>query len=333
MEILWFRNDLRLHDNEALHAALQSGEQVLPVYVFDPRDFGNSYAGLAKTGAYRLRFLLDSLADLKTQLKQRGSDLVVLEGKPEAVIAQLCREFSATRVCYHREVTSEETVVEAALRKALSIDGVEPRAVWGSTLFHLDDLPLSIEEIPDVFTDFRKQTEKQCVVREQFTTPDSMPPLPVGAPSSEVGVSDAGAIFGVVPSHPSELGVLPFNGGERAGIRRLQEYFWERDRLRIYKKTRNGMLGADYSSKFSPWLARGCLSPRYIHAEVKRYERERARKTSTYWLIFELIWRDYFRFVAMKHGNRRLSLYGSHGTRIGWSRDTAAFAEWAGART
>ena len=83
--------------------------------------------------------------------------------------------------------------------------------------------------------------------------------------------------------------------------------------LRVYFETRNGMIGADYSSKFSAWLAHGCLSPRYIHAEVKRYEKEREANKSTYWLIFELIWRDFFRFFCLKHGNNVFFLGGTSG--------------------
>jgi deoxyribodipyrimidine photo-lyase len=70
------------------------------------------------------------------------------------------------------------------------------------------------------------------------------------------------------------------------------------------------MLGLDYSSKFSPWLANGCISPRYIYEEIKKYEHERTANESTYWLVFELIWRDYFRFVAMKFGNKIFQKYG-----------------------
>ena len=65
-----------------------------------------------------------------------------------------------------------------------------------------------------------------------------------------------------------------------------------------------GMLGADYSSKFSVWLANGCLSPKFIYHEVKRYEKERVANDSTYWLIFELLWRDYFKFVGLKYGDK-----------------------------
>ena len=92
-------------------------------------------------------------------------------------------------------------------------------------------------------------------------------------------------------------------GGEPEALARLASYVWEQDRLRTYKDTRNGMLNVDDSSKLSPWLAMGCLSPRRVWTEVQRYERERMRNDSTYWLVFELLWRDYFRFVAAREGD------------------------------
>ena len=98
--------------------------------------------------------------------------------------------------------------------------------------------------------------------------------------------------------------VLPFTGGASEARGRLKHYFWDTKRLAVYKKTRNGLVGADYSSKFSPWLAHGCISPRRIASEVYRFEDTVEANDSTYWLVFELIWRDYFRFVAMKYGSR-----------------------------
>jgi deoxyribodipyrimidine photo-lyase len=61
------------------------------------------------------------------------------------------------------------------------------------------------------------------------------------------------------------------------------------------------MVGADYSSKFSPWLALGSISPRFIYAEIKKYEKQFGANDSTYWLVFELLWRDFFRFMFKKY--------------------------------
>jgi deoxyribodipyrimidine photo-lyase len=55
------------------------------------------------------------------------------------------------------------------------------------------------------------------------------------------------------------------------------------------------MLGGDYSTKLSAWLAHGCISPRYIAHEISKYESQREKNKSTYWVVFELLWRDYFR--------------------------------------
>jgi deoxyribodipyrimidine photo-lyase len=95
--------------------------------------------------------------------------------------------------------------------------------------------------------------------------------------------------------------VLPFKGGETEAILRLKHYFFETKSISKYKETRNGMIGADYSSKFSAWLALGSLSPREIYFELKKYEAQFGSNDSTYWLVFELLWRDYFRFMMKKH--------------------------------
>jgi deoxyribodipyrimidine photo-lyase len=127
--------------------------------------------------------------------------------------------------------------------------------------------------------------------------------------------------------------VLRFKGGETAGLDRLDHYFWKGDRLRLYKETRNGMVGADYSSKFSPWLALGCLSPRYIYGQVQQYEDQRVRNDSTYWLIFELLWRDYFRFICAKHGNKIFYPSGLQGMPIPWKTDWERFDLWRTGQT
>jgi deoxyribodipyrimidine photo-lyase len=57
------------------------------------------------------------------------------------------------------------------------------------------------------------------------------------------------------------------------------------------------------SRRFAPWLAHGCLSPRHVYHELQRYEQQRTKNKSTYWVVFELMWRDYFRFFALKHGD------------------------------
>jgi deoxyribodipyrimidine photo-lyase len=98
-----------------------------------------------------------------------------------------------------------------------------------------------------------------------------------------------------------ERSVLKFRGGESEGLKRLEYYFEETGLVSSYKQTRNQMIGGDYSSKFSPWLAMGCLSARTICHELKAYEQVHGSNESTYWLVFELLWRDYFRLMMIKY--------------------------------
>ncbi|MEO1634766.1 MAG: deoxyribodipyrimidine photo-lyase, partial [Cyanobacteria bacterium J06631_9] len=122
--LVWLRNDLRLHDHEPLHRALEAkngqSAEVIPLYCFDPSHFGETSFGFAKTGAYRAQFLLETIADLRQSLRSRGSDLVIRRGKPDEEIATLVKELNIDAVYWHEEVTSEETTVERNVEKALS---------------------------------------------------------------------------------------------------------------------------------------------------------------------------------------------------------------------
>ena len=97
------------------------------------------------------------------------------------------------------------------------------------------------------------------------------------------------------------------------------------------------MLGADYSTKFSPWLAAGCLSPRIIADQLTKYEKLEGANKSTYWIVFELLWRDFFAFYARKHGSRVFAASGvSRKEGVVWRKGAAAdaaFKAWMEGKT
>ena len=130
-----------------------------------------------------------------------------------------------------------------------------------------------------------------------------------------------------------ERSAFPFTGGENSGLERLEYFLWSSDCVAKYKETRNGLLGKDYSTKFSPWLAAGCLSPRQIFWEIKKYEEKRVANQSTYWVIFELLWRDYFRLVCYKYGDSVFLETGIMNKRLAWSQDKGKFEAWREGRT
>lgn len=328
--LIWFRNDLRLHDHEPLQDALKANAQVLPVYCFDPRQFGETTFGFPKTGKFRAQFLLESVADLRRSLQQLGSNLIVRVGKPEEVLPALAAQTQAQAVYWHEEVTAEELAVDAAVANQLDAQGVTVQTYCGATLYHPDDLPFPVEKLPDVFTKFRKKMEQYSTVYDPLPTPKLLPPLPAAVDS---GAMPSLTELGLEAPDRDHRAVLEFVGGESAGLARLQHYIWDADRLKLYKQTRNGMLGADYSSKFSPWLALGCLSPRQIYQAIQRYEAERVKNDSTYWLVFELLWRDYFRFVCTKYGDRVFFPSGLRDIPIAWKHDWDRFNAWREGQT
>ena len=322
--LVWFKNDLRVGDNEALFRACEESDFVIPVYCFDPRKFGKTtHFGFKKTGLFRSRFLLQSISDLKFALKDLGADLIIKYGKPEIEVFELAKKFQVSAVYCNEEICSEEVNVEKSLEdKLLTID-VSMEYFWEKTLINIDDLPMSIDLLPDIFTKFRKIVESNLIIRDPFPIPEAVP-VPEELPTSDLpSLKDLG-----FENTESKSFTDYFKGGETLGLQRLKHYLWETDLLQAYKETRNGLLGKDYSSKFSLWLANGSLSPRTIYWEIKEYEQTRIQNESTYWMFFELLWRDYFKFVSIKYGDLIFKQNGIKGTKLKRNENRAKLASW-----
>jgi len=321
--ILWFRNDLRLHDNATLTMA-NTGSALLPVYVFDPRLFGSESGksqlwGFSKTGPVRTRFLIEAVENLRKNLTSLQSELIVRVGKPEDVIPEIARslqsENSPVTVMASKEAAFEERRVENRLRKnLLGIEGPsgppELKLAWEGTMHHLRDLPFNPQiGTPPVFTQYRKIIEVSSSVRPELPSVTQLKPLPpVEVDTGRMPTLDS--LTDEVYPQEDERSVLKFKGGEDAALERIDTWIWKQDLLRKYKETRNGSGTAEFSSKLSPWLALGCISPRRVHANVKKYEEERVADENTYWLIFELITRDFFRWMMVKEDTRLFSWKG-----------------------
>lgn len=301
-----FRSDLRLDDHPALTQALEECSSIVPLFCFDPRHFGRTEHGFDKTGKYRARFLLDAVEDLRTSLRERGSDLVVRIGKPEDVIPQIARSVGARGVYLHREVTFDEQQVEHALDKALSGTGVEAHMLWTNTLYHEQDLPFHIDDMPDVYSDFREAVEKQSKIREPVAAPEEISAVPTGLPAGEIPTLQALGISGISTSVPP-VGVNAIRGGEREALSRVRMYVEDSRGMgkKIVGDANNyAHLGADFSCRISPWLALGCVSPRRIFHEMSKVcaSKNLLLRSSTY---FELVWRDFFRCITTKYSNKR----------------------------
>jgi len=328
--LVWFRNDLRLHDHVPLQRALREADEVVPVFVFDPALVTpDRRRERMRMGAHRGRFWLESVAALRAALKDVGSELVIRVGDPVEWVPKLAAAFEAERVHFHEEICSDEIGQEQAVCKQLEAEGCSGKGAFGAPLLHREDLPFPIHELPGVFTQFRREVEKAWIVRAPKAAPTHIDTPPI----SEPGELPSPDELGFPQTEPDPRRVVALQGGEAAGLERLQAFVFSSEALGHYKQTRNGLLKLDDSSKLSAWLALGCLSPRRVHAEVQRFEQERYANESTYWLIFELLWRDYFKFLSLREGSRLFKASGVGHRNIPWTREPRLFEAWTKGET
>ncbi|TAI46777.1 DASH family cryptochrome [Flagellimonas allohymeniacidonis] len=327
--LVWFRNDLRVADNNSLSEALKA-DKVIAVYFFDPRQYAMDAFGFKKMERFRAKFLLETVAQLQENLKKLNITLLTYHAKPEDILPNLIEKHRIGSLYLQKEWTSEETkvlnLVKGRLHRNISI--VE---TYDQFLFHPLDIPYaSFQAIPNVFTQFRKKCEKMVVVRPSLPEPTAKPiENQIENPTCLPTLAELGLQTFVTDPRSA----FPFKGGENEALNRLQNYFWETKKLAYYKKTRNGLVGTDYSSKFSPWLANGSISARTVYWEVNRFEKEIKKNQDTYWLIFELIWRDYFKYVSMKYGNQIFKIGGILNKEYAWGQDEKLLNPWINGNT
>lgn len=293
--LIWFNTNLRLRDNESLIRAIAENDEVIPFYCLQDQHLATTAFGFKKTGNIRLKFLKESLEQLEEDLREAGSGLVLLNGILEKEVLKLVKKYGAQSIYAEKAIAPEEISLQNRLSEALIPVQGKLKTFESRNLFHTSDLPFPIMELPDVFTEFRKKTEPLVKVRNIFLKPEKIT-------SPAIEAINLSFITVNVKSDPRS--VLQFKGGSVSAHQRLQHFLYDNKAILTYKDTRNGLIGADYSSKFSAWLAMGCISPKEIYEEVKNFEQLYEANESTYWLIFELLWRDYFGFCMEKNPHR-----------------------------
>jgi len=266
---------------------------------------------------------------LKEGLLKLNISLIIDFSPDMEGLVKWINKLGISSIYYQKEWTDYETLNEKELKKKLSKD-FKFNAEFDQFLFHPIDVKKFVESIDDVFSSFRKKLEKNIKVRECSRVPKKLPKsnllkIKFELPTlNSLGYSD-------IKVHPNSA--FPFLGGTNEGLKRIDYYFWKSKKLSFYKKTRNGLLKTDYSSKLSSWLSNGSLSAKQIYWEVKSYEKKVLKNSSTYWLIFELLWRDYFKFVSMKYGNKIFHINGISSVKREWNYDTKKINAWINGKT
>jgi len=330
----WFRKDLRIQDNLSLSELASQVDQLVCVYVYQEEEKDqNSISALVNKeiiGKHRRNFINQTLQDLNNTLGALGHRLIVISlesQEPIDVIQDLVKTLNITHLsaewhCGFNEQSQWQKTADSVSALVPNIKFIQANS---STLFNASKFPFSIENMPSTFSPFRKKVEKYCKVELVNNPLTSIPPMPnLFAFEHSINLDT----LTVQSNHYEKL-----SGGETAAKQQLAHYLWSTDNIGRYKDTRNGLDGWDFSSKFSAWLALGCISPRQIYAELDRYESERIKNESTYWLFFELLWREFFHWHHYVHGLRLFAASGVQQIMRSTNFDPNTFVEWQNGQT
>ncbi len=305
--ILWFRQDLRLHDNEALLEAIRSSDEILPIFIFNPKDFKpKTIYGTPKTGISRVRFLIESIIDLRKNLRSMGSDLIVRVGDPEKILYSLAVLYQINWVYCNRERTREEVNIQDRLERKLWTIGREVRYSRGKMLFYTSDLPYPVTHCPDSFTIFKKETEQIIYVRTPLDTPEEIPSF-----TEEIEPGEIPGIHDLI-NVEDEDSIKNFTGGESAGFAALTEYGLSDPPSSVITD----------GTSLSPWLSMGCLSPKRVFYAAPQFKNG-GTDVQQY-----LLYRDYLRLMGKKYGDKIFYKSGIKGVPVKYVTDPDALLRW-----
>ncbi|RYP35140.1 hypothetical protein DL767_003917 [Monosporascus sp. MG133] len=295
-----------------------------------------------RCGPHRAKFIAKTVWNLKENLEKLGSDLTIRAGALETVLRSVIgqlreKQFNVGAVWMVEEEGDEEKKNEAAVAEVCSKAGIDLH-VWLDEKYFIDDRDTKLacpQDLPDIYTTYRKLMEPlREKPRPVLATPEqgSLPSRieqsdivdrgdPFGVPSSYEKLEEgllAPLKVGLpeVPPFPEgAISAHPFEGGEDNAQKRLQDLI-KSGRANTYKDTRNGLLGPEFSTKLSAYLAQGCVTARQVHEALLAFEdgtSESFAGTEGYGegenegteaIRFELLWRDYMRLCTKKFKSR-----------------------------
>ena len=323
--LVWFRNNLRIEDNISLSKAINNSDNIFGFINIDPKNFLLTKYGFKKTEKYRAKFLLETISDLKSQLDTLNISLIITHKDFDKSINEMINKYEITNIYTQTEWTRDELKEESFIP-----DEINLIKDFDQFLFSPNDVKGLYDNIPRGFSNFRKKCEKYLSVNDILSIPNSLnPDNKILVDYSIPTLSDLG--FEDFDVHKDS--VFRFKGGETNAKDRIKNYFFDTRNVSRYKLTRNGLIGEDYSSKFSPWIANGSVSVKYIFKLLKEYETKVEKNDSTYWLYFELIWRDFFKYVSMQHKDKFFNKDGIYGKDKEWSDDKDVLLKWINGET
>lgn len=312
--LLLFHNNLRINDNALIAWAEKNRVPVCGLVITNKTSDSPQH-----------RFYLESAQELQRAFLQMSIPFYVVEGLTERELPKWLAKNEVDFVATPSPTNSREQKVHNSLK--VSRPSLNLITFYDQTLVDLERLPFPIKDLPLVFTPFKKRLQgADCFGSPRTSNIENLrawqPLIPEGTRLIE-------------NLSPQLKTTFPFEieAGETGSWRWMEEYFYETEAISHYKDTRNGMLRKNDSSKFSPALACGCLSARQIYFELQKYETNSGRNESTEWFLLELLWRDYFKLLSLKIGDRLFSRQGLASFEKEWHQDQELFERWCEGQT
>lgn len=291
--VVWLvRDTLRVSDNPALQRACQIAQskesKLVALACLEPRRWAGKQFGLPRIGDHWARFRAQSIFKLRKEMEALDAGLWLSAKEPIHAINWIHQQYSVAAVVCDDPVATEERLEIARLES----DGYLTCRVYVDDLFRPEQLPFKLDKLPATFSGFRKLIE---------ATPNLSPDRPINTlPTGswivqpwEDPIEWHKALD--IPLYCNKE--VPLLGGSEAAYQHWNAYLDARA-LSHYKETRNEFYGPMQSSHLSAWLSHGCISPRKIWWDTLHYEEKVESNESTYWLRFELLWREYFRWYS-----------------------------------
>ena len=323
--IYWFRKNLRLRDNPSLFNAINDNDEIIFIYIIDLQTYNPNGLDIHEIGDFRKKFMMESVLDLEKNLKSKKIHLHVFEGDKFKILEEIRSSHGIDTIYCSKEVgwyeeEDEKKLIDKNFELIMSED---------PHLIEERELPFNLDNLPLIFTPFRKKVEKNSKIRNEIR---ELPTIKKAIVSTDLKFLSKIEVNNII-NHSNTA--YPFEGGERNALERLKSYLWESHNITKYKETRNGLIGTEYSSKFSAYLSTGSISPVTIYHEIKKFEREVKKNSSTYWLIFELMWREFFRYVTKKGKKNIFKINGINGNIFNrnFNSDIDLFKKWCNGET
>lgn len=300
VNIIWFRRDLRLHDNAALFHALNDKNPVLPVFIFDR----NILDDLTDRTDRRVEFIHVALQQMQKQLTKRDSTLDVRYGFPEKIFLQLAKEYTIEKVFTNHDYEPYAIQRDEAIRKLLNDKGISLHTYKDQVIFEKDEVTKDDGKPYTVFTHYSKKWKLR------------LSEYPIKIFQTEKHFNN------FYKQSPKEIPSLPAMNFKPAG-QSFPESVWKPDIIKKYKEQRN-FPAIEGTSRLSVHLRFGTISIRELATDAAKLNES---------FLNELIWRDFYHMILWHFPHIVSKAFKPDYDKIQWRNNETEFERWCNGQT